>query len=124
MSAPEKLAEAMARIDRLHDAVELLKGDRAALVAHNAWLTSRPGAVMEVTVEQTGPRHVTITAERLDAFHELPPGKHLLYPGRLCVTDGAALAFHQALTDSSIGQSEIEEIKTGLRAALAAMEGG
>ena len=36
------------------------------------------------------------------------------------VTDGMALAFHHALTDGSIGQSEVEEIKAGLRAALAA----
>lgn len=35
------------------------------------------------------------------------------------VTDGMALAFHHALTDGAIGQSELEDIKTGLRAALA-----
>jgi len=34
------------------------------------------------------------------------------------VTDGMALAFHNALTDGSIGQEEVEEIKRGLRAAL------
>jgi len=36
------------------------------------------------------------------------------------VTDGMALAFHHALTDGAIGQSEVDEIKTGLRAALTA----
>ena len=36
------------------------------------------------------------------------------------VTDGIAIAFHNALTDGSIGQSEVDEIKTGLRAAIAA----
>ena len=36
------------------------------------------------------------------------------------VTDGMAIAFHNALTDGSIGQSEVDEIKTGLRAAIAA----
>lgn len=36
------------------------------------------------------------------------------------VTDGMAIAFYNALTDGSIGQSEVDEIKTGLRAALAA----
>lgn len=35
------------------------------------------------------------------------------------VTDGMAIAFHNALTDGSIGQSEVDEIKTGLRAAIA-----
>ena len=35
-------------------------------------------------------------------------------------TDAMALAFHAALTDGSIGEHEKEEIKAGLRAALAA----
>ena len=35
------------------------------------------------------------------------------------VTDGMAIAFHNALTDGAIGQAEVDEIKTGLRAALA-----
>lgn len=35
------------------------------------------------------------------------------------VTDAMALAFHQAITDSSAGSDDIDEIKTGLRAALA-----
>jgi hypothetical protein len=34
------------------------------------------------------------------------------------VTDAMALAFHGALTDGSIGQAEVDEIKVGLRAAL------
>ena len=37
------------------------------------------------------------------------------------VTDGMAIAFHNALTDGAIGQAEVDEIKTGLRAALAAL---
>ena len=36
------------------------------------------------------------------------------------VTDAMAFAFHRALTDGAIGQSEVDEIKAGLRAALAA----
>lgn len=35
------------------------------------------------------------------------------------VTDDMALAFHQALTDGALGADELEDIKTGLRAALA-----
>ncbi|WP_312954290.1 hypothetical protein [Atlantibacter hermannii] len=35
------------------------------------------------------------------------------------VSDSMALAFHAAITDSAAGADEIEEIKTGLRAALA-----
>ncbi|WP_142590556.1 hypothetical protein [Serratia marcescens] len=34
------------------------------------------------------------------------------------VTDGMALNFHRALTDSDIGKDDLEEIKVGLRAAL------
>ena len=34
------------------------------------------------------------------------------------VTDEMALAFHRAITDGAIGQSELDEIKVGLRAAL------
>ena len=36
------------------------------------------------------------------------------------VTDAMALAFHSALSDGAIGSDEVEEIKAGLRAALAA----
>ncbi|EJV1664323.1 TPA: hypothetical protein SMO99_003004 [Proteus mirabilis] len=39
-------------------------------------------------------------------------------PKPLQVTDGMALDFHHALTDGSIGNDELEEIKVGLRAAL------
>jgi hypothetical protein len=40
------------------------------------------------------------------------------------VTDAMALALHRALSDGDIDQSDIDEIKTGLRAAmLAAAEG-
>ncbi len=35
------------------------------------------------------------------------------------ITDAMALAFHHAITDGSAGSDDIEEIKTGLRAALA-----
>lgn len=36
----------------------------------------------------------------------------------LAVTDGMAIAFHRALTDAPIGSDELEDIKSGLRAAL------
>lgn len=36
------------------------------------------------------------------------------------VTDAMALAFHSALSDGALGSDEVEEIKAGLRAALAA----
>ncbi|EBA4875313.1 hypothetical protein JKB30_002925 [Salmonella enterica] len=35
------------------------------------------------------------------------------------VNDDMAYAFHRALSDSSLGSDEVEEIKTGLRAAFA-----
>lgn len=37
----------------------------------------------------------------------------------MAVNDDMAYAFHHALSDSSLGSDEIEEIKTGLRAAFA-----
>ncbi|MHA0746138.1 hypothetical protein ACXZBN_27720, partial [Klebsiella pneumoniae] len=37
----------------------------------------------------------------------------------ITVTDDMAYAFHHALTDSMIGADDVEEIKTGLRAAFA-----
>ncbi|MGB3290989.1 MAG: hypothetical protein WBA83_17080 [Burkholderiaceae bacterium] len=40
------------------------------------------------------------------------------------ITDTMALAFHRALTDGSIGQAEVDEIKVGLRAAFAHIEAG
>jgi len=39
-------------------------------------------------------------------------------PAEIQITDDMALAFHHALTDGSIGHDDLEEIKTGLRAAL------
>ncbi|MEP8830254.1 hypothetical protein ABKV94_23930, partial [Enterobacter hormaechei] len=35
------------------------------------------------------------------------------------VNDDMAYAFHHAISDSSLGSDEVEEIKTGLRAAFA-----
>ncbi len=40
------------------------------------------------------------------------------------VDDAMALAFHQALNDGGIGHSDLEEIKTGLRAALGVYDSG
>lgn len=37
----------------------------------------------------------------------------------VAVNDDMAYAFHRALSDSSLGADEVEEIKTGLRAAFA-----
>lgn len=34
------------------------------------------------------------------------------------VTDAMAYAFHHALTDSPLGDDDVEDIKAGLRAAL------
>lgn len=35
------------------------------------------------------------------------------------ITDSMALAFHNAITDGSVGQEDVDDIKTGLRAVLA-----
>lgn len=53
--------------------------------------------------------------------HSLPDGMHELYaaPIPVEINDDMAYAFHHALSDSSLGADEVEEIKTGLRAAFA-----
>lgn len=61
-------------------------------------------------VEAGSPDVVTLTT--VEQAEAVPPD----------VTDAMALAFHRALTDGAIGQSEVEEIKTGLRAAIAAQK--
>lgn len=48
---------------------------------------------------------------------DLPPLEGEQEP--VVVTDDMAYAFHNAFSDSSLGNNEVEEIKTGLRAALA-----
>ncbi|HCW2792454.1 TPA: ead/Ea22-like family protein [Escherichia coli] len=61
--------------------------------------------------------------------HSLPDGRHELYAAPpapvvpkaepVAVNDDMAYAFHHALSDSSLGADEVEEIKAGLRAAFA-----
>ena len=59
--------------------------------------------------------HHTATEETVYALPGAQPA-----PSAPEVTDAMAIAFHAALTDGSIGESEVEEIKKGLRAALSA----
>ncbi|EHL4764397.1 DUF551 domain-containing protein [Escherichia coli] len=82
----------------------------------------------------------TITKERLLTIRQwretYGPGSNVVLPAEeaeelarialtsleaepVAVNDDMAYAFHHALSDSSLGSDEIEEIKTGLRAALA-----
>lgn len=61
-------------------------------------------------------RHVlSVLVDELCGLFKVQPA-----PSAPEVTDAMALAFHSALTDGSIGEHELEEIKVGLRAALAA----
>ncbi|MCE0520215.1 hypothetical protein [Klebsiella variicola] len=57
------------------------------------------------------------------AAHKLPDDVYFLYrhaqPAPVVpVTDTMAYAFHHALTDSPLGDDDVEDIKAGLRAAL------
>ncbi|ENC2955706.1 hypothetical protein ABJV03_001262 [Escherichia coli] len=82
----------------------------------------------------------TITKERLLTIKQwretYGPGSNVVLPAEeaeelarialasleaepVAVNDDMAYAFHHALSDSSLGSDEIEEIKTGLRAAFA-----
>lgn len=51
------------------------------------------------------------------ALYAAPPAPMEAEP--VAVTDDMAYAFHHALSDSSLGADEVEEIKAGLRAAFA-----
>ncbi|EAV2693205.1 dTDP-6-deoxy-L-hexose 3-O-methyltransferase [Escherichia coli] len=76
----------------------------------------------------------TITKERIELFIKNPLDNGLtrgeqmelarialasLEAEPVAVNDDMAYAFHHALSDSSLGADEVEEIKTGLRAAFA-----
>jgi len=62
----------------------------------------------ESSVKQWGGRVVPL--------YSAPPA---LTAEPVVITDDMAYAFHHALSDSSLGADEVEEIKTGLRAAFA-----
>jgi hypothetical protein len=53
---------------------------------------------------------------RVVPLYSAPPA---LTAEPVVITDDMAYAFHHALSDSSLGADEVEEIKTGLRAAFA-----
>ncbi|EKO4752539.1 hypothetical protein P0L30_004305 [Salmonella enterica subsp. enterica serovar Schwarzengrund] len=76
----------------------------------------------------------TITKERIELFIKNPLDNGLtsgeqmelarialasLEAEPVAVNDDMAYAFHHALSDSSLGADEVEEIKAGLRAAFA-----
>lgn len=58
--------------------------------------------------------------EGRDVGRPTSPADSAVASGVWLVTDDMAMAFHRALSDGSIGQSDVDEIKFGLRAALAA----
>lgn len=77
---------------------------------------------------------ITITKERIELFIKNPLENGLtrseqmevarialasLEAETVAVNDDMAYAFHHALSDSSLGADEVEEIKAGLRAAFA-----
>lgn len=78
----------------------------------------------------------TITKERIELFIKNPLDNGLtrgeqmelarialasLEAEPVAVNDDMAYAFHHALSDSSLGADEVEEIKAGLRAAFASV---
>lgn len=102
-------------LERLRRQAEDLKVSQAVLHAFlrdlDAWLSFRElGAAIEK--EDMAALRGTIA--------QLLAGAHTSALAPIEVTDAMALAFHRALTDGSIGQGEVDELKTGLRAALRA----
>lgn len=56
---------------------------------------------------------------RVIPLYHVPPTLTVKKVEPITVNDDMAYAFHHALSDSSLGADEVEEIKTGLRAAFA-----
>ncbi|UDW09787.1 hypothetical protein [Escherichia coli] len=56
---------------------------------------------------------------RVISLYREPPTLTVPKVEPIVVNDDMAYAFHHALSDSSLGADEVEEIKTGLRAAFA-----
>lgn len=131
VSAIEALLNQSTRLAPDHVAAKLIA------VAHAAFRAADDSEEVEGA---DGRQHVIgaqdfdALSDALDALEELPDDKpgctHTRYDVPLylappaqpvpAVTDGMAYAFHNAIGDGSLGANEVEEIKTGLRAALAA----
>lgn len=58
-------------------------------------------------------------SRRVIPLYHVPPTLTVQKVEPITVNDDMAYAFHHALSDSSLGADEVEEIKTGLRAAFA-----
>lgn len=56
---------------------------------------------------------------RVIPLYRVPPTLTVPKVEPIAINDDMAYAFHHALSDSSLGADEVEEIKTGLRAAFA-----
>lgn len=85
-----------------NEIAELLNGDE--------WLASVHNKVASTTSESISAAAIAIVAREVIAALQAEP---------VNVTDDMALAFHRALTDGGLPADDLEEIKTGLRAALA-----
>lgn len=77
-------------------------------------------------VDQTGlgwimpyPLGKGVDSRRVIPLYRVPPTLTVPKVKPIVVNDDMAYAFHHALSDSSLGADEVEEIKTGLRAAFA-----
>ncbi|GEM_PF-5094022 len=90
-----------------------------------AWVRRHPdGALTSAFLE-----HAVIDPVRKDSGAWVPlytaPVAAQAHPSGIHpfeITDGMALVFHNAIADGSIGQQEVNEIKTGLRAVFANIE--
>ncbi|MGP3038437.1 DUF551 domain-containing protein [Serratia nevei] len=97
---------------------ELLANRESQPAEWSGWACQFPGhmprlygdkAIAEINCDYDG-------GARLLFLSSAPPALPSAQP--VAVTDEMALAFHRALNDGGIGESDLEEIKVGLRGAL------
>ncbi len=100
---------------------ELRKNDRDYCAGDTLHLMENPrgschatGEFINVTIT-----HVADVGEWMPGYVLLSIALASLEAEPVAVTDDMAYAFHHALSDSSLGADDVEEIKTGLRAAFA-----
>lgn len=100
---------------------ELRKNDRDFKVGDTLLLMETPHGSCHSTGE-----YIDVTITHIADVGEWMPGYVLLSIARaakgaepVAISDDMAYAFHHAQSDSSLGADEVEDIKAGLRAALA-----
>ena len=126
LGAPEAAAELVRLYEENGLLKEVLKNSNDKDQKPMAWYVKRSAPGRRDHGMKLGPFwKIEDAQEWVDENHTLhemydaPPDTPVPTVAEVNVTDEMAYSFHRALSDSSLGANEVEEIKTGLRAALA-----